>query len=466
MGEAVRSRRGTLLFVVLLAVGLGIAFTQWPSEKPVDAANPAPVAEPKLEAPSALPQPVRGQAAPSEPPPLATEPTLGSFQEGFCAPEGDETIRINRGLSNLLNTELSRRRASPATADSEETALLTTRFDPDDVPAQREQLAAAQRVADRRPDALVPQLIIALISKSLGLADVELAALRRARTATPNDPSIGLAIALATRSSPDLDEAITGLNAYLAVEDAPGLARLRARLEVQRDIQRPFRRRSRRGITLLWPPEALSETQADDLLSAVDLALEDAARLMGSKRRAELTVIVYPGRSELLAVSCVPTWAGGLFDGALRLIVSPEPFGVKKKTMLHETLHAQLTPFASMAPKWFHEGTAQSFAEQADEVSHQWALMVRNKVWIPFDSLDGSFSVFSATDAQLAYAQSLAMVDSLRDECGAHALADAAAAFQTGASTPLALAKACGRAEVTGGQLLSYLERRLNRSAE
>ena len=458
-------RRG-LIIALLIAAGLGLALRgQWPSSERAEPRAP-PSVESKLEPPTALAERPSVHKTAEAPPQPATEATMGSFQEGFCAAEGDETIRITRGLSNLLHAELTRRRATATDADSEETALLTARFDPDDVSAQREQLIAAQRVAERHPDSVVPQLAIALLGKALGLADVELAALRRARVALPNDPAIGLAIALATRASPNLDEAITGLNAYLAVEEAPGLARLRARLEVQRDIQRPFTQRSRRGITLLWPPDGLSESQADELITAVDAALEDAAHLLGSKRRAELTVIVYPGRSELLAVSCVPTWAGGLFDGVLRLIVSPEPFGVKRKTMLHETLHAQLTPFVSTAPKWFHEGVAQSFAQQAQEVSHQWAVMVQNKVWIPFDSLDGSFSIFSASDAQLAYAQSLAMVEYLRDECGSHALADAAAAFQTGASTQAALAKACGRGEVTGAQLISYLERRISRVAE
>ena len=130
--------------------------------------------------------------------------------------------------------------------------------------------------------------------------------------------------------------------------------------------------------------------------------------------------------------------------------------------MRHETLHARLTPNAPNAPKWFHEGVAQSFAQEANEVRGQWALMVRTHVWIPFESLDGTFGVLSANDAHLAYAQSLALVDFMRDTCGSSALSEAIKAFNAGASTSAALAKACGRDEATGAQLLEYLQRRLS----
>ena len=407
--------------------------------------------------------------------PVAAARALTRFQEGFCSSEGEETMRTGKVIAKLLAVELDRRRRAPEPPSPDEadlTRLLSLVFEKaaDESEAQRAQLELAQRLAERLPSSVWPQLVLAMSAKRVGHSDAELVALRRARQVLPHDPAIGLAIALATRSAPDLGEAISGLNDYLAAEDSPGFARMRARLEVQRDLQHDFSRRSFRGITLLWPPEVLTFQQASSVLDAIDAVLSEAASLTDTVRRPTLTAVVYPGRSELLAVSCVPTWAGGLFDGVLRLVAANDAasegsgHGVRRKTLRHETLHAQLTPAVPNAPRWFHEGTAQSFAEEDFEARSQWRLMVRNHVWIPFESLDGSFGVLSGNDAALAYAQSLALVEYLRRRCGSRALGQAIEAFQAGASTNEALAAACHRSEVTGAELINHLAERLDAS--
>lgn len=449
-------RRRWLLLVALIAFAGGLwlrAATLTEDDSQITALPPTPVV-----APAAAPVHEAMKVVSPPTPTSAPKPTLGQFQEGFCAPEGDEIARPERMLLRRLRDEADARRQRPTAFDADETALImTTRTS---AFSNEQKLERAQTFARQHPNSLWSQVIIALLAKAVGQGEVERTALRRARELSPHDPAAGLALALATRHSPDLDEAIDGLTDFLAAEPTPALSRLKARLEVQRDLQRSYTRRTRRGVTMLWPVEALTSQQADDVLIDIDQALDDAAKRTGSSRRETLTVVVYPGRSELLAVSCVPTWAGGLFDGVLRLVVSEDALGVRRKTLLHETLHAQLTPFAPQAPKWFHEGVAEAFADERDDARAPWALMVKNKVWVPFESLDGSFTVLNGPDAQLAYAQSLGMVDFLEATCGPTALAEAIAAFQTGAGTAKALARACHRDEVTGAELLDYLARR------
>ena len=88
--------------------------------------------------------------------------------------------------------------------------------------------------------------------------------------------------------------------------------------------------------------------------------------------------------------------------------------------------------------------------------------MVKNRTWVPFTSLDGTFRVFEgAGDAELAYAQSHAMVELMRELGGDQSIATARAAFQSGADPPTALARACRRSEVTGEDLLTFLSSRL-----
>lgn len=451
-------RRRWLLLVALIAFAGGLwlraATLTEEGDGQVAVAPPTPAVVPAAVAVNESMKVV----SPPTPTSVPIKPTLGQFQEGFCAPEGDEIARPERMLLRRLRDEADARRQRAAGFDADETALIMTTLTSASL-SNEQKLDRAQAFARQHPSSLWSQVIIALVAKAVGQGEVERTALRRVRELSPHDAAAGLAVALATRHSPDLDEAIDGLTDFLAAEPTPALARLKARLEVQRDLQRTYTRRTRRGVTMLWPAEALTSTQADDVLIAIDQALDDAAKRTGSSRRETLTVVVYPGRSELLAVSCVPTWAGGLFDGVLRLVVSEDALGVRRKTLLHETLHAQLTPFAPQAPKWFHEGVAEAFADERDDARGPWALMVKNKVWVPFESLDGSFTVLNGPDAQLAYAQSLGMVDFLEATCGPSALAEAIAAFQTGASTAKALARACHRDEVTGAELLDYLAR-------
>ncbi|MBK7863513.1 MAG: hypothetical protein IPJ65_33905 [Archangiaceae bacterium] len=68
--------------------------------------------------------------------------------------------------------------------------------------------------------------------------------------------------------------------------------------------------------------------------------------------------------------------------------------------------------------------------------------------------------MFDGNDAELAYAQSYAMVELMRELGGDDAIATALGAFAQGADTATALTRACRR-EVTGQELLQFLERRI-----
>ena len=152
-----------------------------------------------------------------------------------------------------------------------------------------------------------------------------------------------------------------------------------------------------------------------------------------------------------------------LFDGTLQIIANTTTKDVDVRELRHETLHAQLSPLAPSAPKWFHEGVAQSFAREPPPTK-VWGLMVKNRTWVPFTSLDGSFQAFEgASDAELAYAQAYGLVELMRELGGDASIATARAAFQTGADTPTTLARACRRSEVTGEALITFLSARLTR---
>src|SRR5258706_549503 len=65
----------------------------------------------------------------------------------------------------------------------------------------------------------------------------------------------------------------------------------------------------------------------------------------------------FPGRTG------APPWAGGAYDGAVRVPAAPRnELGVSIATLRHEVMHAQLHAAVGCLPVWFNEGTAMYFA--------------------------------------------------------------------------------------------------------
>lgn len=443
------------LAVLPLAVLAGWGAAVWMAEPPppeVSVAAPTPPVAAVAQAPVAAPGEV---ALPS--PALPAGPVR--FDDGFCSESGVESFDLRFTLPQRLVDELRRRADAGLPADAHAVLLR----DAVRTPEAPDVLERARQAVTAAPGSASAQVALAVAARAQGRRDEQLEALRRARTLLPSDPAVGFALAEATRDGAELDEAIDGLSTYLAADPSPGPSRLRARLEVQRDIQRDYRRLTRDGVTVLWPPELLSEAQAADVASTVDRGLDDAAAFTGSQRRARLTVVIYPSRSELLAVSCVPAWSGGLYDGTLRVVATGDGV-VNAVSLRHETLHAQLSSLGVRTPRWFDEGVAQAFAGEP-EPRPRWELMLRNRTSVPFSSLDGSFSsIRAAGDAGLAYAQSYAMVELMRERGGDGAIATALEAFRAGADGPTALARACRQREVTHADLLAFLDARLARA--
>jgi hypothetical protein len=419
-------------------------------------------------------------ASDQEEPPPSLDP--GAFANGFCAPNGEDgTITIHHTLPRLLAEESDRRLAAMPEAAREEvlgavdgfvrSGQVPSGLSSTDVLMAASQrgasperlLEAAEQASHRDPRDPFLQVAKAIAADRLGQHDVELEAVRRARRGLPKDPALGWTVAVALRDTPALDEAISGLDAYLAVDPLPALARLRARMIVQRHIQRDYRHRTKEGVTLLWPDGVISETQADSILGSIAEALDGAAKFLGVPRRANLMAVAFPSRSEMLAVTCVRGWAGAVYDGTLRLVLTPElPSGVPLEQLRHETTHATLSPAAPRAPLWFDEGVAQVYARQRDRLP-LWRMMLRNRTWIPFGSLDGSFHIFDRPqDADLAYAESQALVELMRDRGGERAIPGAVRDFKEGLPTATVLAHATGQTEVTGEDLLTFLGQRLS----
>jgi hypothetical protein len=128
---------------------------------------------------------------------------------------------------------------------------------------------------------------------------------------------------------------------------------------------------------------------------------------------SEPVVVMLYTEQQFRDVTQAPTWAGGLYDGRIRVPAagaaqSPQLF---ERVLVHELTHAMIATIAPRGvPAWLHEGLAQHF--EGDEVAVARKTVARFGV-IPLRYLEGSFSRLSAEQATLAYNESLVVVDML-----------------------------------------------------
>ena len=135
-----------------------------------------------------------------------------------------------------------------------------------------------------------------------------------------------------------------------------------------------------------------------------------------------VTVILYT-REQFRDITQSPEWAGGAFDGRIRVPVQGalQNRAEFERVLAHEFTHALIQSIAARGvPAWLHEGLADCF--DGTDITRK-AEQVRNaRTLLPLPRLEGSFAGLSAAEASLAYAESAVAVRALLDQAGAPAV--------------------------------------------
>lgn len=179
------------------------------------------------------------------------------------------------------------------------------------------------------------------------------------------------------------------------------------------------------GVTVAWPPGDAPLPEPTGFAYMVVGILEEAALLTGTPRRADTTVLVYGTNEQFHALSHAPSWADGLYSGAVHLPASAaRDLGVKLATLRHELMHAQLHSAVGCMPLWFNEGLAMRFGGRPPR--QEWMKMLRRHRAIDFGALEVStIDDMGKPEVDLVYAQSLAMVLSVEERSPEDAIEEA-----------------------------------------
>ena len=118
-------------------------------------------------------------------------------------------------------------------------------------------------------------------------------------------------------------------------------------------------------------------------------------------------------------VTRAPEWAGGQYDGRIRIPVAgaaqqPELF---ERVMTHELAHAVIAGIVRReVPTWLNEGLAQLF-DGSDPAAARKRMKALGRS-IPLKDLEHGFGHMGAATAQMAYDESLLAVGVLADRPG------------------------------------------------
>jgi len=137
----------------------------------------------------------------------------------------------------------------------------------------------------------------------------------------------------------------------------------------------------------------------------------------------DITVIIYTEK-EFKNVTLAPGWAGGLYDGKIRIPSGGiELSSVKLKRLIyHEFTHAVIHSLTgNLCPKWLHEGLAMYEESKINGEGETFNLEGNKKVQISnVDDINHLFSSGNASEALFAYERSFTFTKNLIDNYGIH----------------------------------------------
>ncbi len=400
------SRRPAALLLLALVAAAG--WFWWQRPRP-----PQPVTVPVLAsaaAPPAVPPPAEVQPA--------DDPRVARLNAEALQLAGDG--RFEEAVARLQGA-LALAPQQPVVRRNLQTVLLT--WGADEMRAGSPDRAVVHLEAADQLGAR-PDILRWLGAARLQEADVEgaVGALEQAVSLAPQDPDALVALAEAYLKQ---DRRPQALEVLQRAQDAglhrPRIDELVGQLGREVDAEWDH-------VALQSPHFRLSFADDEDP-AAVRLVLdilEDAYDHVGAKFQyfpAERTsVVLYTGQDFHL-VTQTPPWAGGAFDGRIKLPIGglsgADPGFVR--LVRHEYAHSLVGQLAGpTCPTWLNEGLAMWAEEEVEGERAAWARAhAAEHAWFAFDDLRDGFTKLPGERIEVAYAQSYLVVRALLDRYGA-----------------------------------------------
>jgi len=238
---------------------------------------------------------------------------------------------------------------------------------------------------------------------------------------TPDSAEMQRLLGLAYYNADKLREAIAAWQRAQQIQPNDAVRGYLAKAEREIAVEDSFSERQSPHFVVRYQGRQAGFNLGSDLLRTLERQYTELARELAFAPQSNITVLLYTEK-EFFDVTQAPGWAGGANDGKLRIPVAdlsgitPKLEAVLKHELTHSFIH-YLT--RGRCPGWLNEGLAQMMEpKSAAAYGRGLVHLFETGKQAPLSSLEGSFSAFSSDQATVAYAESLAAVEYLRDHYG------------------------------------------------
>jgi tetratricopeptide (TPR) repeat protein len=290
--------------------------------------------------------------------------------------------------------------------------------------ANRNDLTAARQYLDRALQFLPhhPALLenYASLLLRMGLPEQALSYAQQAVTADPRSAEVYSVLGYAYYKCGRNREAIAAFRKSLQIGPSDQVQAMLARLERENRTEADFREQESSHFTLRYEGSQTPNVLRAQILDALEDDYKDLQNDLGVSPR-NIYVSLYTDEA-YVDVTQAPAWSAALNDGKIRIPIS----GINSVTpqlasvLRHELTHSFVQQIThGRVPQWLNEGVAQ--VEQGLTTAaygRRLAALYVSGSQIPLNSLETHFSSYSAGEASVAYAESLAATEYIRNTYG------------------------------------------------
>lgn len=236
-------------------------------------------------------------------------------------------------------------------------------------------------------------------------------------------------------------EAVAALKKSLELRSDDGVRSMLNKVEQESRSEADFREQESIHFVMRYEGSETAKALRSQILETLEEAYRGIDSDLGGSPR-NIYVSLYTEQA-YFDITQAPAWSTAINDGKIRIPISglktvtPELAGVLR----HELTHSFIRQIShERCPGWLNEGVAQ--VEQGlttGSIGNRLAALYASGHQIPLNQLEGRFDIFGRDEASVAYAESLAAAEYIRNTYGMPSLAQILEGLGQGQSVESAL---------------------------